>query len=225
MKSTLAFDVYGTIINTSGVYDLLETFMDKNAKPFMDAWRNKQLEYSFRRGLMNKYADFSICTKQALEFCCLTFQIELSSGQKAALLEEYRVLPAFPDVQAGLQNLRESGYKIYAFSNGSESAISGLLKNANIMEYFHGIVSVEDIKMFKPSPLVYAHFNKKTNSAIPDSWLISSNPFDVIGAISYGMRSAWVQRTPEAVFDPWGVEPTTIINKITDLKSALEKTE
>jgi 2-haloacid dehalogenase len=71
--------------------------------------------------------------------------------------------------------------------------------------------------------LVYAHFNKKTNSAIPDSWLISSNPFDVIGAISYGMRSAWVQRSPEAVFDPWGGEPSLIINKITDLKSALEK--
>lgn len=223
MKSTLAFDVYGTIINTSGVYNLLETFMGEKAKPFMDAWRNKQLEYSFRRGLMNKYADFSICTRHALEFCCLAFQIELSSGQKDALMEEYEVLPAFPDVEAGLKSLRESGYKLYAFSNGSESAISGLLKNANIMEYFHGIVSVEDVKMFKPSPLVYAHFNKKTNSAVPDSWLISSNPFDVIGAISYGMRSAWVQRSSEAVFDPWGIEPTTIIEKISDLHSALEK--
>ena len=225
MKSTLAFDVYGTIINTSGVYDLLVTFMDEKANPFMDTWRNKQLEYSFRRGLMNKYADFSICTKHALEFCCFAFQIELSSGQKDVLMEEYKVLPAFPDVEKGLQSLRESGYKIYAFSNGSESAISGLLKNANIMDYFHGIVSVEDVKMFKPSPLVYAHFNKKTNSAVQDSWLISSNPFDVIGAISYGMRSAWVQRSSEAVFDPWGIEPTTTIRKITDLYSALEKFE
>jgi len=225
MKNTLAFDVYGTIINTSGVYDLLVTFMEEKANPFMDAWRNKQLEYSFRRGLMNKYADFSICTKHALEFCCLAFQIELSFGQKDALMEQYKVLPAFPDVAAGLHILRESGYKLYAFSNGSESAISGLLKNANIMEYFHGIVSVEEVKMFKPSPLVYAHFNKKTNSAIPNSWLISSNPFDVIGAISYGMRSAWVQRSSESIFDPWGVEPTTIIEKITDLKLALEKME
>ncbi len=225
MKSTLAFDVYGTIINTSGVYDLLESFTGERAKAFMEAWRNKQLEYSFRRGLMNKYADFSICTKQALEFCCLAFQINLSTGEQEALLEEYKVLPAFADVAAGLQSLREAGYKLYAFSNGSVSAISGLLKNANLMEYFHGIVSVEDVKMFKPSPLVYGHFNKKTNSAIPDSWLISSNPFDVIGAISYGMRSVWVQRSSESIFDPWGVEPTAIIEKISDLHSVLKKKE
>ncbi|BAX78706.1 haloacid dehalogenase type II [Labilibaculum antarcticum] len=217
MKYTLAFDVYGTLINTSGIFDSLEELIGKQAKSFMDTWRNKQLEYSFRRGLMNKYVDFSVCTKDALTYCCKVFKIDLSEAQQSDLMYGYTVLPAFPDVKAGLEKLKESGHKLFAFSNGSSSAISELLVNAEIIDLFDGIVSVEDVQVFKPSPLVYEHFNQQTNSTKSDSWLISSNPFDVIGAVSYGMRSAWVQRSPDTVFDPWGIEPTTVISALTDL--------
>ncbi len=71
--------------------------------------------------------------------------------------------------------------------------------------------------------MVYEYFNKETHSTKSNSWLISSNPFDVIGAVSYGMRSAWIQRTPDSIFDPWGIEPTITINKLTDLPLQLEK--
>ncbi len=217
MNYTLAFDVYGTLINTSGVFDSLEQMIGEKAKLFMNTWRNKQLEYSFRRGLMNKYADFSVCTRDALEFCCKAYKVDLSLRKKDALMEEYTVLPTFPDVNDGLQNLKEPGYKLYAFSNGSFNAVSNLLINAGIIDFFDGIVSVEGVKVFKPSPLVYEYFNKQTNSTKSDSWLISSNPFDVIGAISYGMRAAWVQRSSDSIFDPWGVDPTITIHGITDL--------
>lgn len=222
MNYTLAFDVYGTLINTSGIFNSLEKMIGNKAKLFMNTWRNKQLEYSFRRGLMNKYTDFSECTKDSLEFCCEMFKTNLSIGQKNALMDEYSVLPSFADVDTGLKNLKESGHKLYAFSNGSRKAVSKLLTNAKIIDRFDGIISVEGVEIFKPSPLVYEYFNKQTNSSKSDSWLISSNPFDVIGAISYGMRSAWVQRSQDSIFDPWGIEPTTIINKLTELTLKLE---
>tara|TARA_R110000868_G_scaffold36900_8_gene130545 strand:- start:2762 stop:3442 length:681 start_codon:yes stop_codon:yes gene_type:complete len=225
MKYTLAFDVYGTLINTSGVFNSLEQMIGEKAKPFMDTWRNKQLEYSFRRGLMNQFVDFSICTQNALDYCCQSFTVALNSQQKETLLNEYTLLPSFPDVKVGLQKLKEAGHSIYAFSNGSKNTISTLLLHAEIIRLFDGIVSVEDVKVFKPSPLVYEHFNTETNSSPSNSWLISSNPFDVIGSISYGMRSVWVQRTPDSIFDPWGIEPSLTIKKITDLKDQLEKIE
>jgi 2-haloacid dehalogenase len=51
--------------------------------------------------------------------------------------------------------------------------------------------------------------------------LISSNPFDVIGAISSGMRAAWVQRSPDAVYDPWDVPPTLTVNSLPDLVAGI----
>lgn len=223
MKYTLAFDVYGTLINTSGVFNSVEQMIGAQAKPFVDAWRNKQLEYSFRRGLMNQFVDFSICTQQALDYCCQAFAVDLSTKQREALLHEYTILPTFPDVKIGLQQLKDAGHSLSAFSNGSKNAISTLLIHAEIMELFDGIVSVEEVGIFKPSPLVYQHFNTITNSNPTLSWLISSNPFDVIGAMAYGMQSAWVQRTPDAIFDPWGITPSLTIKAITDLKQELDR--
>lgn len=116
MNYTLAFDVYGTLINISGVFNSLEQMIGDKAKPFMDTWRNKQLEYSFRRGLMQKYTDFSGCTRDSLEYCCLMFKTDLTKSQKEALMDEYSVLSAFADVEDGLKNLKTSGYKLFAFS-------------------------------------------------------------------------------------------------------------
>ncbi len=222
---TLAFDIYGTLIDTSGVLDSLKKMIGKSAGIFMNTWRNKQLEYAFRRGLMDAYVDFSVCTKEALDYTCHDLDITLTQDQKLSLLQEYKTLPVFPDVSKGLELLQNTNHSMYAFSNGSYQAIKALLDNANIEQFFDGIVSVEDVKMFKPSPLVYQHFNTKTNSTKDTSWLISSNPFDAIGATSYGMKSIWVQRLPTSVFDPWGIHPTETITTITQLKDLLEKYE
>ena len=53
------------------------------------------------------------------------------------------------------------------------------------------------------------------------AWLISSNPFDVIGAVSAGMHAAWVKRTEAAVFDPWGIEPTITVANLGELDREL----
>ncbi|WP_026210878.1 haloacid dehalogenase type II [Flexithrix dorotheae] len=222
MKYTLAFDVYGTLIDTSGVFDALEKRVGMQAKAFMEMWRNKQLEYSFRRGLMNHYIDFSVCTAQALDYCCLAFKINLSKEQKSSLMEVYKVLPAFPDAKATLAELNGTGHRLFAYSIGSRNAVSELLVKADILHFFEGIVSMEELKTFKPNPKGYAHFNKVTHTEISKSWLISGNSFDVIGALSYGMKAAWVKRSPDQIFDPWGIEPTKIISSIAELKNALD---
>ncbi|WP_271767536.1 haloacid dehalogenase type II [Aquimarina algiphila] len=222
---TLAFDVYGTLIDTSGIFHSLEKMVGKATKVFMNTWRLKQLEYSFRRGLMDDYVDFSICTREALEYTCLDLDIKLTLNQKISLMKEYTTLPIFPDVLDGLQLLKETGYKVYAFSNGSSLAIKNLIDTAQIATFFDGIVSVEATKTFKPSPVVYRHFNTQTNSTPDNSWLISSNSFDVIGAISYGMRSVWVQRSSTSIFDPWNISPTATITSIKDLNKVLKNTE
>lgn len=219
MKKTLAFDVYGTLIDTSGVYSSLENSIGQDAQAFMEVWRNKQLEYSFRRGLMDAFVDFSIVTREALEYCCLLFDIKLDAAQIQSLMNAYKVLPAFNDVEAALQGLPKAAYSKYAFSNGSAQTVSKLLENADITSLFDGVVSVEKTKMFKPSPIVYQHFIHSTNSQKENSWLISGNPFDVMGAISYGMKGIWVKRSPKAVFDPWEMEPTAVISSLAELKS------
>ncbi len=221
MTTTLAFDVYGTLIDTSGVYEALEDLVGAKARVFTETWRSKQLEYSFRRGLMNAHVDFAVVTRQALEFCCKKLRVDLSINDKAALMDSYRELPAFSDTEEALELLNANNYRLFAFSNGSQTAVRGLLERAKINHYFQEIVSCADIRMFKPNPLVYQHFNQKTGTIKERSFLISGNAFDVLGAINYGMKGVWVKRSPEAIWDPWEMEPTLIVESLNELPEAL----
>ena len=221
MTITLAFDVYGTLINTSGVNDLLKQYIDDKTELFMELWRSKQLEYSFRRGLMKRYEKFSVCTRNALDYSDAYLNTGLTEDQKKSLMQKHRVLPAFSDVKESLIKLKTSSCRMFAFSNGFGEDVKNLLKNAGIEKYFEGVISVDDIKTFKPNPEVYAHFLSTTKSTAAESWLISGNPFDVIGAGSVGINSVWIRRSPKQVFDPWEIKPTVTIACLTDLYDAL----
>jgi 2-haloacid dehalogenase len=175
------------------------------------------LEYSFRRGLMQNYKNFAVCTSHALDYSCTFYKLSLTKEQKHELLDSYRTLPAFRDVKDGLARLKAASFRLYAFSNGSADAVETLLVTAGIRDFFLGVVSTDDLRSFKPNPAVYGHFLRKSGASGNSAWLISSNPFDVIGAISAGMRAAWVRRSKEAIFDPWEIEPTITVRSLGEL--------
>ena len=66
--------------------------------------------------------------------------------------------------------------------------VRGVLDNANLLPVFDDIVSVDEIKTFKPDPAIYAHTVQRLGRATKTLWLVSSNPFDVIGAKGAGLR-------------------------------------
>ncbi|MCE2026835.1 haloacid dehalogenase type II [Sessilibacter corallicola] len=217
MKTTLAFDVYGTLINTQGVLLELQNLIGDQALAFSNLWREKQLEYSFRKGLMESYQHFGICTQQALDYCDAFFNTQLTDQQKTALLSIYKVLPAFDDVITGLSRLSKEQFAVYAFSNGLQESVENLLVHAKIDQYFDGVVSVDDLKTFKPNPKVYEYFLSQTQSTAENTWLISSNNFDVLGALNSGFNTVWVNRTKKQILDPWGDQPTIIADDLSSL--------
>jgi len=223
MTITLAFDVYGTLINTNGLVAKLQGFVGDIATAFSQTWRDKQLEYSFRRGLMQNYRSFPVCTAQALDYSCAFYKVSLTEHQCRELLAEYRTLPAFDDVTSGISQLKREGFRLYAFSNGVEEDLESLLKGAGIRSLLDGVVSADPMRSFKPNPGVYSHFLRSAGTTGEAAWLISSNPFDVIGAVSAGMNSAWIQRSPEAVFDPWGIEPTLTVESLNILGAEIKR--
>lgn len=170
---------------------------------------------------MQNYETFAVCTSQALDYTCAFHKVSLTDEQKAELLGIYRVLPAFSDVKEGLSQLEAAGFRLYAFSNGKADALEMLLNNAGIRDLFLGVVSTDDLKSFKLNPGVYSHFLRKSEASGSSAWLVSSNPFDVIGAISAGMKAAWVQRSREAIFDPWGIDPTITVSNLLDLSDRI----
>lgn len=219
MHTTIAFDVYGTLINPYAIATELEKHVGDNAPLFAEIWRNKQLEYSFRRGLMRVYDDFSVCTKHAMEYTCQHLGVVISEQSKQELMNHYRELEAYPDVNETLAKLEAEGCRMYAFSNGLPADLEHLISFAGLSKYLAGIVSVHDVTSFKPDPAVYAYFLHKANTRAANTWLVSGNAFDIIGACAVGWSTVWLQRDKKSIFDPWEFEPTATIQKMGELSN------
>ena len=221
---TLAFDVYGTLIDTRGVVSQLQTMIGSQAELFSRCWRDKQLEYSFRRGLMQDYQPFSHCTRDALQYTDSLLKTGLTQAQQTQLMQAYTRLPAFADTVPALTALQAAGHHLYAFSNGQEAAVTELLQQAGIHRYFAAVISVDDVRSFKPSPMVYQHFLHGSQSHSQHTWLISGNPFDITGAKHAGWHAAWIQRDPAQPFDPWEQQPDLTLNGLEALADNLPGT-
>ena len=220
-KPVLAFDVYGTLIDPFRMEEHLRAPFGKKAKEASELWRTKQIEYSFRRALMKKYRNFDACTAEALRFVSAQLGISLSEEAQAHLLAKYQQLPAYPDVAGALDEFAAQGYTIAACSNGTERAVRASLDHAGLLPRFSKIVSVDPIRTFKPDPAVYKYLVTELRTRSEMVWLISSNPFDVIGAKACGLRTAWVQRDPKRIFDPWEFEPDLVVHGLAELPGKL----
>jgi len=203
MPPMLAFDIYGTLIDTRAVITQLAQWLPNEAAQFVTLWREKQLEYSFRRGLMRSPCDFAVPTRDALDYCCDQLGCDLTETQRAQLMAHYARLPAFADAATGLAEAKARGFRLCAFSNGSQKTVTHLLRQAGLLPYFEQVVSVEVVGSFKPHPQVYQHVLTTMQVQAQDSWLISGNAFDVIGADQQGFHTAWIQRNPQQAFDVW----------------------
>jgi 2-haloacid dehalogenase len=221
MSAALAFDIYGTLIDPHGVVSELHNHIGDRAAEFSRVWREKQLEYTWRRSLMRRYENFGVCTRQALDYADQLLQTRLDESVKEALMQAYRVLPAYDDVPASLELLKSEGHKLYPFSNGTVEMVTAVLEHASIDHYFEDVISVDSIRTFKPSPEVYQQVIEIADVSPQNCWLVSSNGFDVIGAVSAGIKAAWLKRFDGVVFDPWEFEPTQIIRSLDELAQSI----
>ena len=212
MPGAMGFDIYGTLVDPLEMTEHLRPLVGEElADRFSELWRNKQIEYTFRRALMRRYQDFDVCTHQALVYTASLLHVDLSGEDQEKLLEEYQNLKPFPDVVPGIEALKSRGHTLVAFSNGVEATARTLLQRAGLLPHLQAVISVDDVKPFKPNPEVYRYLARRLDTDTSETWLLSSNPFDLIGAKSPGLMSAWIRRRPDAQFDPWEVEPDLVV--------------
>lgn len=236
----LAFDLYGTLLSTSSIAQQLSSLFDSTDKGQQIAtlWRRYQLEYTWRLNSMNQYQPFDTITQRALHHALAELELSLPASAVADLMKAYDSLSSFPDVPPALQALSSSRDSIrpVVFSNGTHTMVANsvhrspdLSPHANV---FETIVTVEEVRKFKPHPDVYRHLARKVGvddeEEMGRMWLVSGNPFDVVGARSMGMQAAWVDRGGAGWSDrlmEGGEEgrPTVIVKGLGEVVEAVRK--
>ncbi len=217
MKKAIAFDVYGTLIDTTAVQEGLYNLMGDRSKEFSALWRRKQIEYSFRRNILGQYEPFTRCTEDALKYTCRALDISLSKVEQKKLMSAYLKLPLFVDVKNALKVFAQQNISMYVFSNGSPQDLKEIFTAAGALDFFSKLVSVHEVRKFKPDPEVYAYLKKEIGLTNNEFYFVSANPFDVQGATLAGLDTIWLCRHRDVTFDAWGKGPGKIAHNFEDI--------
>jgi 2-haloacid dehalogenase len=128
----------------------------------------------------------------------------LSNAEIDKLMKAYDSLGTFPDVPPALKSLAsDPNIDAYVFSNGTDAMVSSSINRSPSLSphasVFKGLITVQDVEVYKPHPKVYQHLAEtvgKTTSKedMGTIWLVSGNPFDIVGSRAAGMQAAWVDR-------------------------------
>jgi len=219
----IGFDVYGTLVDPLGIDAALRQHVGDLAERFAATWRERQIDWTFRRSLMGRYDDFDVVTRDAFRIASAMLGVDLRTAE-AGLLDVYRRLPAFSDAAEGLARLAEAGHRLVAFSNGVGATLRGLLAHARLMPPLVDVVSVDEVRTYKPSPVVYQHLVARGGQGAGQTWLVSANAWDVLGAKSAGLRAAWVRRSARTHWDGGGIgQPDVIVASLAELPEALAR--
>jgi 2-haloacid dehalogenase len=211
----LVFDAYGTLFDVHSVIALCEELFPGRGTQLSQTWRAKQLEYTWLKSLMGRYQDFGKVTEAALKFACKSFKLYCLPVSRKRLMQAYLHLEPFPEVKVALASL--SHCKLAILSNGSPRMLKALVKNNGLGKTFDAVISVDEVKIYKPSPKVYALAPKKLKVKKSEIGFVSSNFWDICGAASFGLRTFWINRVGNPT-DELGHSPEATLTKLMDLE-------
>ena len=194
----IIFDAYGTLFDVNSAAEKCKNKIGDKWEQFANYWRTTQLEYTWLRSLMKRHKDFWKVTDESLDKSMRVFKID--NSLKNELLNLYRVLSTFSEVNETIKKLNKKKYKLAILSNGTPDLLYELVKNNNLENFFEDIFSIEEVKTYKPHPDVYDIPIKKYHVQKDEVAYLSANTWDVSAAGNYGFKSVWVNRN-NSVFD------------------------
>jgi 2-haloacid dehalogenase len=81
---------------------------------------------------------------------------------------------------------------------------------------FDAVLSVDEIRIYKPDPAVYELAVEKLQIAKKDIGFVSSNGWDAQGAKSFGFTVFWINRTGAPV-DRLGFRPDHVVKSLNEI--------
>ena len=107
------------------------------------------------------------------------------------LVSRIESLEPFPDVPAALERLR-TRYRLAILSNGDRDMLDAARHHIGFD--FDAVISVQEAGYFKPHWRTYAKGCDILDVDRCNVLFVANHAFDCVGAKSYGMRSAFVDR-------------------------------
>ena len=228
MKNTPAFKP--SVI----LFDVNETLLDmrplkKNVNKLLDSkrgfklWFTMLLQYSLVGNCTNQYHDFSAIGNATLKMAAKIFSKSITDKEINDALSSIKQLPAHDDVKEGLDILKDAGLRLATLSNSPLKTSQVQLEYAGLTNYFESILSVDEIKKYKPSMEAYEYAAQTLNVNKNDIIMVAAHGWDITGASHAGLHTCFIERKGQCVY-PLAPEPSITTYTISQAARQIIKT-
>ena len=197
--TTCVFDAYGTLFDVNAAAqaaagDPAHAQLAEVWPAIARDWRAKQLEYSWLRAAAGVHTDFWSVTQDGLDWALEAAGLADDLTLREDLLALYWELSAYPDALRALAVLKAQGFSTAILSNGSPDMLDGAVHSSGLKIMLDAVLSVEDVRVFKPASKVYEMVGERFDCAPDQVLFASSNGWDAAFAARFGFHTAWINR-------------------------------
>jgi 2-haloacid dehalogenase len=202
------FDAFGTLFDTAALVGPLTARFGTDGPAIASSWRSTQLQTTWLRSLMGAYLPFDRITRDALDHAIRSAGHRVDDDDLDALADLYAGLPLFVEARSVIDALVERDATLAVLSNGSPAMLRRLVDGAGLERHFAALLSVDEVAVYKPHPLVYGLVTDRFGVPPSAVRFVSGNTWDCAGAARFGFEVTWIDRRGDATGE-LGWQPVT----------------
>lgn len=222
----LMFDFYGTVVDMqTGLTEAIAPYLQR--KGYSGApgrvvtwWRRTHFENSMIDALLHReHTPYREIGFRAVDYTLERAGVAHTDAEARELVDAITRLRPFADVPTALDRLR-GRYRLVILSNGDPDMLEKGVQYSGVS--FDRVISVAEANSFKPHVATYRKAAEVINLAPHEILFVANHAFDCIGAKSFGMRSAFIDRRKRP-FGKTPHQPDVIVADFDELADALLK--
>ena len=216
--AAVVFDIFGTLFSLDRLGERLEAA--GLAKSSLQLLFAGTLRDAFALEVAGDYRPFREVMAGNLEILFATSGRQAERAALEGVLDGFKELEVFPDVRSAFELLRDRGIRVATLGNGGASTVRVLLERAGLAPFAQVVLSVEDVKHWKPHRATYQHVERQLGLRADQLALVAAHAWDIQGAKRAGWRAAWVSRM-EKRFHPAMQGPDALGSTVEEAVRAL----
>ena len=189
MSDAVVFNALGTLFQLRPLAERLEEFGAPEGA--LDAWFERLRHSATTVTLTGGFVPFADLARTALATTATRFGVELDPHEVLPLLQR---LPPYPDARPATERLQEAGVAWAVLTKGGAEQTRALLEGAGLADDAWHIVSVEEVRAYKPHPAPYRCVLELLDLPPERVTLVAAHGWDVLGARAAGLHAVWIDR-------------------------------
>lgn len=185
----VAFDVVQTLMSLESLRERLSVAGLPGS--VLERWFDRILRDGMALTLTGDYVRFPVLAASGLRTLAAG---EISDDAVEHVMAGFAEAHEQPDAEPAMRMLAGAGLSLVCLTNGPADSTQDFLTRTTLDRFVDEVISVEDVRLWKPAGEVYAHALRRLGRPAEEVAMVAVHAWDCHGARRAGLTTGWAGR-------------------------------